>query len=1054
MATDAPLLTIDLHLSRALDSARQVSFDWRIPEDVLYLSGELSESFRGVLITPASTWHSRDLFALVCEEDRDPFLNGLHQMLRGSDGGTPLVVHAAALRLRDHLDGWRWVEIHAQVVERDAVGRALRAVGTLSDINARKQDERRIGRLRDLYEALSQTNKAIVRMGEPQQLFEEICRIAIEYGRFHLAWIGLIDDQTLRVNPVARTGQSIAALDAAVFSVDPSIPEGRGGIGTAIRNDRPSVFNDFFSSPSLQPWHDRAKESGFRSFATFPFKSDGRIVGTLSLYSTDRDFFDPSLIALLTEMASDISFALDHHGREKAREKAEAALARSEHLKSAIVAAALDCIVTIDQDGRIVDFNAAAENTFGHHSADVIGRVMSEIIVPPAMRMRHDEGMEAYVKTGESKILNRRIELEAMHADGHLFPIELTVMPATVDGRQIFTAFMRDISERKRSEQLQTMQNRILGQVATGAPLNEIMRELRSFIEQQAGPARCSAMLLEEGASMLHAAAIDSLPDGYRTLFEQVAIGAAGRTCGVAAARGKLVETADIACDPLWAEAREVAAANDICAVSCWPIPGKQRMVLGTLSVHFKQVGLKSKQHRQLMDLATNLARIAIESRESEERIRFLAHYDGLTALPNRFLFKEFLEHALLAARRSSTRFAVFFVDLDRFKNINDTFGHDAGDRVLREIATRLSAALRESDIVARMGGDEFYVLIEHLPETAYAAEVAQKLLNEASRPFYVDGQECQLTASIGIVVCPDDGADSQTLLKNSDIAMYRAKALGKNGYQFYAASDDMHSIERIGLESRLRRAIEQQEFVLHYQPKLDLMSGDITGLEALVRWQHPEHGLLAPAHFIGMAEETGLIVPLGKAILDMASQDSARLQNLFPQPVRIAVNLSARQLDDPRFLDDMRRLIDAPRTHPLPLDLEITESMIMPSPEKAVHILTALQAMGIRLVIDDFGTGYSSLAYLKRFPVHGLKIDRSFVQDIPDDVNDTAITQAVIAMGHSLGMRVVAEGVETQAQMDALRRFGCDELQGYFFCRPIPLDDVIALLRTRLAES
>jgi diguanylate cyclase (GGDEF)-like protein/PAS domain S-box-containing protein len=1052
LGTAAPLLTIDLHLSRALESARQVSFDWRIPEDVLYLSGELSESFRGVLISPASTWHSRDLFALVSEQDRETFLAQLHQMLRGGGAGAaPRVVHAAAVRLRDHLDGWRWVEIHAQVVERDAAGRALRTVGTLSDINERKQDERRIGRLRDLYEALSQTNKAIVRMAEPQTLFEEICRIAIEHGHFHLAWIGLIDELTLRVNPVARAGLSIASLDSAVFSVDPSIPEGRGGIGTAIRNDRPSVFNDFFNSPSLQPWHDRAKASGFRSFATFPFKSNGRIIGTLSLYSAEREYFDPSLIGLLTEMAGDISFALDHHGREMARDKAEAALARSEHLKSAILAAALDCIVTIDQEGRILDFNAAAESTFGHRSADVIGRVMSEVMVPPAMRAHHDEGMATYLRTGESKILNRRIELEAMHADGHLFPVELTVMPAAADGRQIFTAFIRDISERKRSEQLQAMQNRILGMVATGAPLDQILRELCAFVEQQAAPARCAALLLDEGASMLRAIAVDSLPEGYQDLFQQVAIGAAGRTCGMAAARGEMVETGEIATDPLWAEAADIAAATGIRAIACWPIPGKQRMVLGTLSLHLRQPGAPGKTHRQLMEMATNLARIAIESRESEERIRFLAHYDGLTALPNRFLFKEFLDHALLASRRSRSRFAVFFVDLDRFKNINDTFGHDAGDLVLQEFASRLSAALRESDIVARMGGDEFYVLIEHLPETGYAAEVAQKLLTEAARPFHVDGQECQLTASIGIVVCPDDGTDSQTLLKNSDIAMYRAKALGKNGYQFYAASDDQHSVERIGLESRLRRAIEQREFILHYQPKLDLAAGTITGLEALVRWQHPEHGLLAPAHFIGMAEETGLIVPLGKAILEIASRDSARLRGLFPQPVRIAVNLSARQIDDARFLDDMRRLIDAPRSELLPLDLEITESMIMPSPEKAVRILTELQAMGIRLVIDDFGTGYSSLAYLKRFPVHSLKIDRSFVQDIPGDVNDTAITQAVIAMGHSLGMRVIAEGVETQAQMDALRQFGCDELQGYFFCRPAPLDELIDLLRTRL---
>ena len=317
--------------------------------------------------------------------------------------------------------------------------------------------------------------------------------------------------------------------------------------------------------------------------------------------------------------------------------------------------------------------------------------------------------------------------------------------------------------------------------------------------------------------------------------------------------------------------------------------------------------------------------------------------------------------------------------------------------------------------------------------------------------PFYVDQQECQLTASIGIVVCPDNGVDAQTLLKNADIAMYRAKNLGKNGFQFYADSNDTRSAERMGLEARLGRGIAQNEFILHYQPKIDLQTGGITGLEALVRWQHPERGLLAPIHFIGIAEETSLIVPLGRQILEIAFQDGALLQAQFTQPLRIAVNLSARQLDDIDFLDDIKRLIAMPRAQSMLLDLEITESMVMLNPEQAVRIMTELQAMGIRLVIDDFGTGYSSLAYLKRFPVHSLKIERSFVQDIPNDANDTAITQAIIAVGRSLGLRVIAEGVETERQMHALQAFGCDEFQGYYFSRPLGLGALNALLARHL---
>lgn len=489
-------------------------------------------------------------------------------------------------------------------------------------------------------------------------------------------------------------------------------------------------------------------------------------------------------------------------------------------------------------------------------------------------------------------------------------------------------------------------------------------------------------------------------------------------------------------------------------AISSWPIHGKDQKVLGTIALYFPTGVSPSQGEVELFDIATNLARIAIESRESEERIRYLAHYDGLTSLPNRFLFKEFLDRALNNAQRNNQRFAVFFLDLDRFKNINDTFGHDAGDWTLCEITNRFKSILRKTDTMARMGGDEFYLLVEDLPTPRDAADVAQKLLDEASRPFFIGNQECHLTASIGIVVYPDDGTDEQTLLKNSDIAMYRAKASGKNAYEFYSASKDDHTAEKMGRESRLRRAIENNEFVLHYQPKVDLKTGQITSVEALARWENPQQGLLSPMSFIALAEETGLIVHLGKQLLEIAGRDWMTLRDNGLTPLRIAVNLSARQLNDGHLLEDIGKLIE--RTGPSWLDLEITESMMMHNPEQAVEIMKQLVSMDVRLSIDDFGTGYSSLAYLKRFPVHSIKIDRSFVQDIPGGENDTAITKAIIAMGHSLGLAVIAEGVETAEQEAALQEFECDEYQGYYFCRPIPIDELVTLLtsKNRLNKS
>ena len=448
--------------------------------------------------------------------------------------------------------------------------------------------------------------------------------------------------------------------------------------------------------------------------------------------------------------------------------------------------------------------------------------------------------------------------------------------------------------------------------------------------------------------------------------------------------------------------------------------------------------------------MSTNLAGIAIEKKESDDRIRFLAHYDEMTSLPNRALFNQILNHAMEVAHRHQKKMAVLFVDLDRFKIINDTFGHGAGDQTLQEMADRMRACLRKSDTVARMGGDEFYILLEELVEVEYASAVAQKILNEASRPFYIGQQECLLTASIGIAIYPDDGDDAMTLLKNSDIAMYRAKADGKNGYQYYSASKNIHTVGRLALESQLRHAIENHEFILHYQPKVELASGRITGVEALVRWQHPDLGLLTPNYFVPLAEETRLIVPLSKKVLRTACRDAVIINAAARQPVPVAVNLSVRQLDDGEFLNDLKDLLAETGLKPDLLHFEITESMVMHNPEQSVRIMAELQAMGIRLDIDDFGVGYSSLAYLKRFPVYGLKIDRSFIQDIPADQNDSAITLAIIAMGHSMGLRVIAEGVETVEQLEALRGFGCDEFQGYYFSRPIPVD---AFLRLRAAH-
>jgi diguanylate cyclase (GGDEF)-like protein len=434
--------------------------------------------------------------------------------------------------------------------------------------------------------------------------------------------------------------------------------------------------------------------------------------------------------------------------------------------------------------------------------------------------------------------------------------------------------------------------------------------------------------------------------------------------------------------------------------------------------------------------------------KQAEENLLYVATHDTLTGLPNRYMFNQRFAHALNNAQRYSKTMALLFLDLDRFKFINDTLGHPFGDRLLQEAAGRLRMCLRESDTIARFGGDEFVALIEDFSEPGDVVSVAQKILHALRWPFMLEGETCHLTASIGISLYPNDGADFAGLLKNADIATYRAKEQGKNNYLFYSGEMNDHLSARIAKETRLQGALERNEFILHYEPKVEINTGRITGMEALIRWQHPELGLLPPLEFIGHAEDSGLIVPIGAWVLRIGCAYNQTLQSRVATPLTVSVNLSARQFEDKHLLREIERALSESALKPNCLELEITESMFMRDTTSSKKILDGIKSMGIRLAIDDFGTGYSSLASIKRFPFDCIKIDRSFIKDIPQDPDDVAITQAIIAMAHSLRLKVIAEGVETQEQLDFLTEHGCHEFQGHFFRKPQAAEDFSKLLR------
>ena len=435
--------------------------------------------------------------------------------------------------------------------------------------------------------------------------------------------------------------------------------------------------------------------------------------------------------------------------------------------------------------------------------------------------------------------------------------------------------------------------------------------------------------------------------------------------------------------------------------------------------------------------------------KQHEDHIQHLAYHDSLTGLPNRTLMLDRLGQGLAHAQRQHRQLAVLFIDLDRFKVINDTLGHHVGDALLKEAAGRLREAVREEDTVARLGGDEFLIV---LPRGYDAVRVARQALTLMAIPFKVFGHDLYVTASVGISVYPRDGEDSETLIKRADVALYRAKQQGRNIYRYFSADMDAQSRARLDMEQGLRRALERNELILHYQPLVDLQSMAITGAEALIRWQHPLHGLVSPTEFIPLAEETGLITPIGEWVLRTACTQARAWQKAGFTGLQLAVNVSARQLQQDNLHTHVGNILAETGLDPRWLGIEITESTVMSDPGHAIRQLHALSDMGIQIALDDFGTGYSSLGYLKRLPLDHLKIDRSFVRDIPQDGDDAAIVQAIIAMAHQLNLRVVAEGVETEAQQSFLKAQGCDEMQGYIFQRPIPGEQFAALLQQGVA--
>ncbi|MDX0626564.1 EAL domain-containing protein [Sinorhizobium medicae] len=606
----------------------------------------------------------------------------------------------------------------------------------------------------------------------------------------------------------------------------------------------------------------------------------------------------------------------------------------------------------------------------------------------------------------------------------------------------------RDITDRKSAERLLEGQARLLEMIAKGKPLTEFFNELVLLIEALLPGIKGSILLLsEDGRHLLHGAA-PSLDRAYSAAVHALEIGPNAGSCGTAAWRGEQVIVSDVYADPLWADYALLLKSSGL--RSCWstPILSRERKVLGTFALYAHEVATPCEQEQELIAMAAHLAGIAIERKRAEDRISFLAHHDALTGLPNRVLFEEQVDGMLEEIRERDQCAVLAFLDLDNFKLINDSLGHAAGDELLKAVAGRMRASVRKADFVVRVGGDEFIILLNGLPkERDIVLSRLEDIRSAIAMPLQLQGRSLQVSCSVGVACFPNQGRTAGELLANADMAMYRAKELGRDNIQVFTEEMAARAHERLQWQEELREALAGEEFLLHFQPQMNLGTGRIFAAEALLRWNHPVRGIISPSVFIPLAEETGLIVPIGDWALRAACRQLKAWQDAGLPPLIISVNVSARQFRERNWASRVAEILKETGLEARYLELELTESLIMQDVPGAIATMHALEAIGVHLAIDDFGTGYSSLSALKRFPVRRLKIDRSFVTDIPLDADDMAITYAIISLAQKLGLRVIAEGVESEAQVEFLQKAGCDEIQGYFFSRPLSAEAFESLL-------
>ncbi len=1006
---------------------------------------------------------------------------------------------------------------------QDEVGQLLAGFNLLNE--RRRLADERAHRYAQINHALNHINQAVVRIESEPELFQTVCRIAVEYGGMKMAWVGEHDPHTQLIIPIASQGMGCEYLNGILISSRSDIPEGQGPTGTAFRENRAYLCQDFINDPSVSPWHEKARKFDWRASAVFPINRGGKPRYVVTLYSDLPHVFEKDVVDLLLEISGDIAFALDNFDREEQRHKATSALKENTlRLNQAIDLAKL-ATWEYNINSGMFTFNDRYYALHGTHVEREGGYQMSaqqfaEELVPPEESPTVEWEIKNAMATQDIHY-NRHFFSRIQRRDGVIRHIVVNVGVIKDDAGNTVKLFgaNQDITERKMHEDKLLLLGQITESAADGVNLVKASDGLIQYANQRFHEmfGYAAGELEGQHVSILNAPMENSALAVAATIMQSLET--EGTWCGELAnlksdgtifwtsasvstfhhpEHGKLwithqtdITERKLAEEQLQLSAKVFDSSTEAIIVTdasvnilsvnpafthitgygfeevvgknpsllnsglhdyqffadfwrnleekgCWQGEIWNRRKNGEIYPEWLSITTVRNSKGEASHYVAFFSDMS-ERKAAQQKIEFLSYHDSLTGLPNRQFANDQIYQAISHPQRSHSKFAVFVIGMDNFKSINDSLGHPVGDHILAEVATRLRETMRELDMICRLIGDEFLGILLDYHDSDEIIKVSEKLLELMARPYNVENQEISSSVSIGIAVFPNDGTDFETLLKNADLAMYRAKDAGRNTYLFFDESINTNAFEYLYLRNGLRRALENQDFVLYYQPQIDLTTGKLIGAEALLRWHDPELGLIPPNRFITVSEESGLIIPIGAWVLQEACRQAMEWQNAGLPQCLLGVNLSAVQFKRGDLPAIIKMALDKTGLDPACLELELTESILIRETESTLTKVRDLKLLGVKLAIDDFGTGYSSLSYLKRFNVDRIKIDKSFVLDITTDEGDTAIVQAIIQIAKSLSIKTIAEGVESQDIALKLQDMKCDAAQGFYYARPMP---------------